>query len=104
MAAATVTVPLSEPLITHKGELKSIELKTPTARSFRIHGEPFKTNVTGDRIMFEINNENMFGFLADMTGHDQIVLDALPAADYIKLRNEARDLIIGIAGDHPTNG
>jgi hypothetical protein len=107
MTDSTETVTLSKPLKTHSGEVTSLTLKEPEARSFFTHGEPFKVRVisdevNGDRIDFDFNNAVFKNFLADMTGHDDIVLGKLRAADFMTLRSRAAQMIIGVAGTNPT--
>ena len=102
----TETVTLSQPLKTHGGDVTSITLKEPTAKSFFDHGEPFKARVisddAGDRIDFEFFNSVFKKFLSDMTGLDDLVLSALRAADFLALRSRAAQMIIGMAGTNPT--
>lgn len=96
-------VSLSKTLKTHKGDVRSIELKEPTARSFVNRGEPFKVRVADGKVSFDYDNRAMIGFLSDMTGHDEIILETLPARDYVDLRNAATSLIMGIVGEeNPT--
>ena len=88
-------VKLSKPLTTHKGEVTEIELNEPTARSFVRHGEPFKTRTVNGEGEIDFANKEMMAFLADMSGIDAIILEALPAVDYFALRNAAVLLIWG---------
>jgi hypothetical protein len=108
MTDSTGTIPLSKPLKTHDGEVTSLALKEPEARSFFEHGEPFKVRVisdelNGDRIDFEFYNSVFKKFLTDMTGVDDILLGKLRAADYMALRTRAAHMIVGIAGVNPTS-
>ena len=107
MTDNTETVTLSKPLKTHDGEVTSLKLKEPEARSFFIHGEPFKVRVisdavNGDRIDFDFNNAVFKNFLTDMTGVDDILLGKLRASDFMTLRSRAAQMIIGVAGTNPT--
>ncbi|MBO0123959.1 phage tail assembly protein, partial [Streptococcus pneumoniae] len=93
-------VTLSKPLKTHGGEVTTITLKEPTARSFFDHGEPFKVRVisddSGDRIDFDFNNAVCKKFLADMSGIDDLLLATLRASDFIALRSRAAQMIMGV--------
>lgn len=106
MTDNTETVTLSKPIKTHDGEIASITLKEPSARSFFSHGEPFKVRVvsdeSGDRVEFDYNNAVLKHFLADMSGHDDLVLAQLRASDYTLLRQRAVNMIVGVAGSNPT--
>jgi hypothetical protein len=103
----TETVTLSQPLKTHGGEVTTITLKEPTAKSFFDHGEPLKTRVVsddaGDRFEFDFFNSVLKKFLTDMTGLDDLVLSGLAAADYLNLRWRAGLMITGMAGKNPTS-
>ena len=106
MTDNTETVTLSKPLKTHGGEVTSLTLKEPQARSFFEHGEPFKVRVisdeSGDRIDFDFNNAVCKKFLSDMTGVDDIILGTLRASDFMTLRSRAAQMIIGVAGTNPS--
>jgi hypothetical protein len=106
MSDNTETVTLSRPLKTHGGDVTTITLKEPTARSFFDHGEPFKIRVisddSGDRIDFDFYNAVFKKFLADMTGLDDLILSSLRAADFMALRSRAAQMIIGVTGQNPT--
>ena len=105
MTDNTETVTLSKPLKTHSGEVTTITLKEPTAKSFFDHGEPFKVRVTGDdgdeRVEFDFNNAVLKRFLSDMTGYDDLILSSLRASDYTALRQRAVNMIVGVAGKNP---
>ena len=92
------TVELSQSILTHKGETKTIELKEPTAKSFIDHGEPFKVSVRDGAVNVDFNNKPMAAFLADMTGIDPVLLSGLMARDFLTLRSKAVDLIMGLTG------
>lgn len=100
------TVTLSQPLKTHSGDVTSLTLKEPAAKSFFDHGEPFKFRVTGgegeQQIEFDYFNSVFKKFLSDMTGLDDLVLSGLRAADFLTLRTRASHMILGIAGSNPT--
>lgn len=102
----TETITLSQPIKTHNGDVATITLNEPTARSFFEHGEPFKVRVisdaSGDRIDFDFFNGVLKRFLADMTGLDEIVLAGLRASDFMTLRSRAAQMIIGVTGQNPT--
>jgi len=99
----SIKVPLSKPLLTHKGNVNELELNEPSAGSFFDHGEPFKMKVTGKTLDdLEYNNKAMLGFLADMSGIDQLLLKSLTGGDYILARNSAVLLIMGVVGENPT--
>ena len=107
MSDNTETVTLSRPIKTHAGEVNTITLKEPTARSFFQHGEPFKVKVLTDEkgmslVDFDYFNGVLAKFLVDMTGLHDLVLSSLRAADFIHLRSIASSMIIGVAGTNPT--
>lgn len=90
MSHDTNTFPLSKSINTHEGEVKSLVLKLPTARSFIKAGVPYSTVYERMedgtvREEFRFNAKAMFSFLADMTGYDDIVLGAIPAVDVMPL-------------------
>jgi hypothetical protein len=106
----TTTFSLSKPFKTHDGELTTLTLRAPTARSFIKHNEPFKirwiADASGDRTPeVEYSNSSMVHFLADMIVEkvDDLMLGNLSAFDYMRLRGVATDIILGVAGtDNPT--
>ena len=103
----TETFKLSEPLKTHKGEVTELTLKTPRGRSFVEYGDPFQLKprmndageATGLEFVFN-NNKSMVRFLSDMTGVDDLVLNDISAADFLRLRSVAANLIIGMVPDN----
>ena len=97
----STSVKLSAPLLTHKGQIDTIDLKEPTAKSFIEHGEPFRVTISDGMYNVEFFNKPMAGFLYDMTGIDVLLLSALPAKDYIILRKRAANMILDVAGDDP---
>ena len=103
---STTTVTLSTPIKTHNGEVSTITLKEPLARSFFDHGECFKMRVIteGDdsRVEFDYNHKIFAKFLMDMTGIDDGLLGNMKASDYFLVRNAATNLIVGVAGTDPT--
>ena len=103
---ADTIVTLTTPIKTHDGEVTTLKLREPKARSFFEHGEPFKMRVISegdkDRVEFDYNHKILAKFLSDMTGIDDITLGSVTASDYFLLRNAATNLIIGIAGSDPT--
>lgn len=98
----SITIKLSEPLMTHKGEVSELELKEPKGRSFVAHGEPFTQHIKDGSFSTEYHNESMMRFLADMCGVDSVLLGNMNATDYRNARDAATWLIIGIAGDYPS--
>jgi hypothetical protein len=102
----SITVTLASAIKTHEGEVSSILLKEPKARSFFDHGEPFKVRVIADgekdRVEFDYDHKVLAKFLRDMTGIDELVLGTVAASDYFSLRNAATNLIMGGAGSTPT--
>jgi len=100
MAVKEVKVPLTEPIMTHKGELSEITLKAPRAGLFMRHGEPFVTDVDFEagKVKHVYDNKIMSKFLADMSGFDEIVLGNLSTPDFYVVRSEATQLILGLAG------
>ena len=100
-------VTLSEPLKTHDGDVTTITVNEPRAKSFFDHGEPFKTRVIAvegqpDQIEFEYNTAILRKFLMDMTGIDDLILGKVTARDFFALRNATTNLIMGVAGQNPT--
>lgn len=95
------TVPLSRPLQTHKGPLKEIVLNEPTLRAFRQYGEPFKVISTKEGQSIEHDNRALAQFAAHMSGHDEIVLDDLPAKDWYAVRAAVVEMLLGVAGENP---
>ncbi|MDO8980299.1 MAG: hypothetical protein Q7V17_13805 [Afipia sp.] len=99
-------ITLSAPLKTHSGEVNSITVNEPRAKSFFDHGEPFKARVVtdgeNDRIEIDYNNAVLKRFLSDMTGIDDLILGGMRAKDFFALRSAATDLIFGVAGENPT--
>ena len=100
------TITLSEPLKTHDGDVTTIKVNEPRARSFFDHGEPFKMRVVTDgekeHVEFDYSQAVLKKFFMDMTGIDDIILGKLSAGDYFKLRNAMTNLILGVAGKNPT--
>ena len=100
------TFNLSKPLKTHSGDVSVFTLSEPTARSFIKWGEAFKLRWTTDakdqrQLDIEYNNAVMANFLTDMIDPkiDDIILGALSAGDYMRLRTVATDIILGVAGN-----
>lgn len=83
------TFELSSPITTHRGPVTTLTLNQPKARSFIRHGVPFKHIVKGEgdnqEVATEFDPKAMFGFLSDMTDHDQITLEDIPACDVMGL-------------------
>jgi hypothetical protein len=78
---------LSRPLHTHKGDVTEITLKEPTAGTFiRAKGDPFKLRFIDGKPDYDFDSAASMAFLCEMTGLDQIVLEALPGCDFIGLR------------------
>jgi hypothetical protein len=102
MAQKSITVKLTAPLHTHKGEVNELELKAPKAGSFVTHGEPFKTRFSKGTVEFDFDSKACMGFLADMSGHDSIILNGLEAKDFIDARTALVTLTMGLLGEHPT--
>ena len=91
---------LSRPLRTHKGDLSELTLKEPTARSFiRAKRDPYTVKFEDDKATYTFDSAATLAFLVDMTGHDEITLEALPAADFMALRWEMVKVIaMGLGG------
>lgn len=95
---------LSKPLKTHKGDVSTLTLKEPTARSFVNHGEPFKVKITGEgNAEFEFFAKPSLGFLCDSTGLDEIVLSAMSGADFWRARQAMAGLMFSVMGERPTS-
>lgn len=102
MSLKSITVALSEPLATHKGEVKELTISEPRARAFVQYGEPFDMIFKDGDVTIKYHNDAMMKFLADMTGIDATILGGLPASDYRLARDRATSLIAGLAGENPT--
>ena len=92
-----VTFKLSKPISTHKGEVSELVLKPTTASSFIKHGSPYTLNKEQAIVP---DWKATFGFLYDMTGHDSVVLGAVPANDTMPLFYK----LVGMLNARPQNG
>lgn len=87
MKPDTVTVKLSRPLQTHKGEVSVIELKEPRAELVLRHGLPWKNVVYGQeegeaqRFELEYNPAKMSLYIEEMSGIDRETLKEVAARD-----------------------
>lgn len=93
---------LATPLEDGRGEIKSVTLKTPKARLFRLYGSPMVVKsdrtITADgseRVIAyaEFNDTASLNFIAEMSGVDQVTLDDLSAPDYLAVRSKMMELI-----------
>lgn len=98
----TVTVKLGTPIVTHGGKAHEVTLKMPTARAFRMYGNPFliHRDPVSQRPMPVIIDESMLRFLADASGLDELTLDELAAPDYDTLRWTMFNMINGVMGEN----
>ncbi|RNJ49360.1 hypothetical protein [Methylocystis hirsuta] len=88
------TVPLRKALETHKGLVKELVLNEPTARPFIKYGEPFIMRFGNDGMKeVSFDNKAVIGFLVDMTGHDELVLEGLSARDYTEVRTKLVNML-----------
>lgn len=94
-------VELSRPIMSHKGQIKTLELKEPTAGTFVRHGQPFKVRVKNGDFELDFEDKSTMGFLVECTGLDEPTLSALGARDYMKARTALAQLVLGIAGETP---
>ena len=93
----------SKPLRTHKGDITTITLREPTARSFVNFGNPFTVKMDGDNAWFVFDNKATMGFLTDVTGLDSIVLESMSGGDFWRLRQAlANNMFAGVGGKNPT--
>ncbi|WP_424362975.1 phage tail assembly protein [Methylocystis parvus] len=92
------TIKLAKPIQTHKGAVDTLELKEPTARLYVAHGSPFEITTKDNQVSFVYNDKATMAFAAEMTGHDEIILGALAARDWLKLRTKITDVILGVLG------
>ncbi|QCK87245.1 hypothetical protein E8L99_16515 [Phreatobacter aquaticus] len=81
-----VTYKLSEPLQTHKGEIRELVFKAPRARAFLDYGTPLVTTFTENRdgtvsYRNSFDYACCFKFMAEMSGVDQSDLEMMAAAD-----------------------
>lgn len=100
------TVTLSRSLRTHKGDVNEITLKEPTAATFlRAKADPYRLRFYDDKVEYIFEPVPCMSFLCDMTGFDQIILEALPARDFNELRYAMVRIIRDGLGDvaSPTN-
>ena len=80
-----VNVPLSKPIQSGSGEIKEITLRELTARDLVKMRKPFnKTTIgAGGEITIEADFETAMQYLSELSGHDDITLGLLCAADFI---------------------
>ena len=80
---------LSERLTTHKGSITELTLNMPRARLFSRFGMPFTSVREGDvdnpRIDFRFMPRIMFQFISDMSGVEEVTLEAIDARDVLPL-------------------
>lgn len=97
-----VTVKLSDSILTHKGPIDTLTLKAPKARSFRKHGSPFTTIREGTadnpKLEFRFNDRAMWGFISDMSGIDEGLLEEISGQDVQAIYWA----VVGILGSRPT--
>ncbi|WP_407194296.1 hypothetical protein [Bradyrhizobium sp. STM 3566] len=109
----TETFTLSRPLKTHNGEVLTLTLQEPTAGAFVDYNEPFTVkprkgeNGEPDGVTFVYDNNKAFmQFLVDMIvekGIDDLVLKAMSASDFLRLRGVATHIILlGVQDQRPT--
>lgn len=94
---------LSRPLHTHKGEVSEIALKEPTAGTFvRAKADPYKVRFYDDKADYTFDSAASLAFMCEMTGLDAIILEGLPAADFMGLRWKMVEVIaLGVGGQNP---
>ena len=109
MTTITQTVTLSSPIKTHDGEITELKLKEPRAGTLVKYNDPFKvTPVKGEdgeieRFEYVFFNKPMMQFLTDMSGLDEIVLSTMSAADFIRVRFDAANIVLsGISHKNPS--
>lgn len=109
MTTITQTVALSNPIKTHDGEVSELKLKEPRAGTLVKYNDPFKVKpIKGEDgetegFEFEFSNKIMMQFLTDMTGIDEIVLSTMSAADFMRVRLAAANLVLmGISDKNPS--
>ena len=95
---------LSRPLHTHKGDVMEITLKEPTAGTFiRAKADPYKVRFVDDKAEYTFDSAACMAFLTEMTSFDPIVLESLPAADFMGLRWKMVSIIaLGVGGKNPS--
>lgn len=91
---------LSEPIKTHDGDVNELKLKYPRARCFIKYGVPYRNIVerTEDGVQrnsLEFDTKRMFSFVADMSGHDEIVLGAMAGQDVLPLFYTVTNMLSG---------
>jgi hypothetical protein len=99
--ATTHTFRLSEPLKTHDGEVMELKLKEPKARLIVKYDDPFSLRPMKDRDDLEYvwNQKAVMAFASDMSGVDELILSDLPVGDYMRLRQEIANIILGLVPD-----
>lgn len=86
-AGEAIPVPLSKPLLTHKGELKALEVRVPDFGTFIELGEIERVlkhgeNDAGQPILkSEIDKERLMAWCVKLTGIDRALLSTLAPAD-----------------------
>lgn len=84
-----ITFTLSTPLTTHSGPIKELNLKYPTARAFMRYGVPYASVIERgeDSVKeeFRFHAKQMFQFVSDMTGIDDLTLGNVAAQDVMPL-------------------
>lgn len=90
-ASDTLLVPLSKPLVTHKGELRQIEVSIPDFGSFIELGEITSMVKCGENaegqaiIRADIDKERLMRWCVKLTGLDRALLSTLAPVDGYRL-------------------
>ncbi|MGA2494260.1 MAG: phage tail assembly protein [Roseiarcus sp.] len=98
------TITLSRPLRTHKGDLSELTLKEPTAGTFfRAKRDPYTVKFEDEKAIYTFDPVACMFFLSEMTGLDQITLEALSAGDFSAMRWRMVGIINrGVGGKNPS--
>jgi hypothetical protein len=101
MASATHTFKLSNSLKTHDGEVMELKLKEPKAGWIIKYDDPFQLRPMKDRddLEYVFNNKAVMQFAAEMSGVDELILSDLSVSDYMRLRQEIANIILGVVPD-----
>ncbi len=83
---------------------KTSNFREPNAGCFFDHENPFDWVRKSDgTTVLEFHNKAVFGFIASMTGLDNIVLRSMSANDFTKARDIVFEAVIGLVGsERPT--
>lgn len=93
IALGSVTVPLSRPLVTHRGDVHEITLRAPTFGDFidlgevtRMFAVPSERNPEEmGQVELKVDRAAVMRWAVRLSGHDQVILSTLSANDAQRL-------------------